>query len=156
MKGSAEDISRTMTTKAGPVLVLARNEECKQPLIQLKLSDGTKLRETKPRAAIAQEADLTEELQRPCKRIISARLNSIETWKVKMLCQSKQDKSEVTHDGVYIGHQKHRVERGTPHCSATTARASRTSRRTVPECRSAESGTRTRYSPQTNRSATAA
>src|SRR5690349_16770482 len=83
MKGAGKDISQTMTTTAGPVVVLAKNEKCKQPLLQLKLSDGTKLRETKPRAAIAQEADLTKNLQHPCKRIVSVRLNGIATWKVK-------------------------------------------------------------------------
>jgi hypothetical protein len=124
LKDLSADVGKTTTTKAGTILIFPMTEEGRQRLLKLKMRTGLSLRETKPRAAGAKvdlsvvimgihpsvaDKEIADELARPCKRIVSAKLAGAPTWKVKMECESREEKTAAIAHGVTIGHQRYRV-----------------------------------------------
>jgi len=120
-----DKIARTLTTKRGTVLVFPKVQEDCPILLHSELPDGLSLRETKaaskPKAATKHhvvivgvnpeltDAELTEEIARPCKRIFSTKQGGTATWKVKVNCLDNADRLALLKAGACIGHQKHRV-----------------------------------------------
>jgi len=116
-------IHKTVVTKAGTLLVFAKNEEGRQSLTSMTLPEGLTLRNTKPRVSSGDflsvvivgvdpsvsDEELTTELGRPCRRIRSAKQEGTATWKIKMSCETLSSKNNLMSRGIYIGHQRHRV-----------------------------------------------
>jgi len=116
-------IFKTVTTKAGTLLVFAKDEESRQCLTSIALPEGVTLRNTKPRVSSGDslcviivgvdpsvsDEELITELGRPCRRIRSARQEGMATWKVKMTCETLSTKNNLMSRGISIGHQRHRV-----------------------------------------------
>lgn len=116
-------VVRTVKTPRGTVLVFPSSLPSRNELLQLKLRDGLTLRPTKDRKVAKtnlfviiqgvhpsiDEKEIGDELQSTCKRIVSAKLNGTPTWKVKMECQSMEEKTKSIKQGVYIGLRHYQV-----------------------------------------------
>ena len=117
-------VSKTITTKNGIILVFSKTEEDRKKLLEIQLRDGMLLRPTKASTATRKvtptvvilgvnpdltDDDLTSELERTCKRIMSSKQNGAPTWKVRLECQSEEDQAALLRAGVNIGHQHYKV-----------------------------------------------
>jgi hypothetical protein len=52
---------------------------------------------------------VSDELDRPCTRIVSSKLQGAPTWKIKMECVSQEDKAKLLNSGVTIGLTRFKV-----------------------------------------------
>ena len=116
LKVSKGDIVKTINTRKGKVLVFPKSEEAKSRLLATTLGSGASLRQTKessPRDnafVIIQgvnpsinDEDISKELGRPCKRIVSANLQGAATWKIKVKCSNTEEKASLLKNGISIG-----------------------------------------------------
>lgn len=125
LKEGCTMVAKTVTTKNGNTLVFPKTEEDSAKLLQLTLAEGFSLRPTKASTAANKritpsvvilgvhpavgDEDMSAELERSCRRIMSSRLNGQPTWKVKMDCQSEEDRAAVLKNGVVVGLQHYKA-----------------------------------------------
>lgn len=125
LKDGGQFIAKTAVTKAGNVLVFANTEDDRDELLKLELPSGLKIRPTRgsaaaPRAAAMTlvvsgvhpsitDSELSNEIGQPCHRLKSSKLGGTDTWKVKIICGSAEDKQRLLKEGVHLGHQRHRA-----------------------------------------------
>jgi hypothetical protein len=117
LKNTNADISRTLRTQSGKVLVFAKTDADRNKLLTCTLREGASLREAAARnprvnnfivirgvTPTLSDEELSKELQRPCKRLIATSRGGAPTWKVKVECEDVVEKKTVLQAGVYIGH----------------------------------------------------
>jgi hypothetical protein len=124
LESHGDSISKTVSTKSGTILVFAHSGDEREALLKATLGNGLTLRPTKERTISAnagtfavitgihpslEDKDITDEVGRPCKRILSAKLGGAPTWKVKVTCESAADRKKLTEIGVGIGFQRYKV-----------------------------------------------
>jgi hypothetical protein len=121
LRGVSELISKTLRTKAGKILVFPCSDEARRELLEREMGQGLRLRAAKNVSSARRAANLkptvvivgvdpslddeeiTDYIGRQCTRILSNVRNGERTWKVKMLCESEEDKTALLQSGVKLG-----------------------------------------------------
>jgi hypothetical protein len=122
---AAEEVARIVATKRDNVLVFAKSADSRTKLLTLALRAGLSLREPKNRPVIRQsghmvviqgvhptvtDAELSDELGLQCRRIVSASQGGSATWKVRVSCETAEEKAGILkRGGLYIWRQRFRV-----------------------------------------------
>jgi len=122
LKEADTDVVKTLKTKRGKILVFAGSDEAKTRLQKMTLRSGVSLRQTKDPTSrdnnfviilgvnpTIDDKDISNELQRSCKRIVSAKQRGAATWKVKLQCNSKEEKRSLLSSGISIGLTRFKV-----------------------------------------------
>lgn len=122
LKEADTDVVKTLKTKRGKILVFAGSDEAKARLQKMTLRSGVSLRQTKDPTSrdnnfviilgvnpTIDDKNISDELQRPCKRIVSAKQKGAATWKVKLQCNSKEEKRSLLSSGILIGLTRFKV-----------------------------------------------
>lgn len=112
-------VRKSQITRKGTVLLFPNNSEDKEILLKSSLGHGLKIRDTRQNSRATKQSknmwvvlqgvhpkipaeDLSEDLQRECKRIKSASTNQ-PVWKVKMKCIDEADRANALRFGVKFG-----------------------------------------------------
>ena len=114
-------IKEIKTTSTGKVIAFPNSEADRDFILTVKVS-GITARDSKPNTSTSQhfvvmlgvnpdisEEEVTKEINRPCKRLLSAKLGGNKTWKIKVTCNSAEEKKKLIKDGLKIGWHYHRV-----------------------------------------------